>query len=67
MWGWGAYSDVTQIVAARRPLPIASMTSEVDEETGNFKVMWSLADNQGSSLTETTLQVWSTTQEQWIT
>jgi len=29
--------------------------------------MWSLADNQGSDLTETTLEIWSVTSQSWIT
>lgn len=60
MWGWGQYSQITQIQAATRPLQATNLVASVSE-SGNFRVEWSLADDQGSALTETTLQIWRAT------
>ena len=35
-------------------------------QTGEFRLDWTLADEQGSELLETTLQIWSSQQAIWI-
>lgn len=50
MWGWGAYSSVTTIKAATRPLMISSISASIDSLTGNPLIQWQAADNQGDDL-----------------
>jgi hypothetical protein len=66
MWGWGSYSAITSIQAATKPLTITDLMASV-VSNGDYRVDWSLADDQGSELLETHLQVWNIVTEQWIT
>jgi hypothetical protein len=65
-WGWGAYSEVTSVQAANKPLPITDLTSHIDESSGNIVLSWTLAADQSSPLTETTIELWSVSSGNWI-
>ena len=45
MWGWGAYSTVTTIKAATRPLMISSISASIESLTGNLLIQWQAADD----------------------
>lgn len=63
-WGWGVYSDVVAIIAATRPLAVDDITSSV-ESNGNFLGSWSPADDQGSDVTQYTIQIWRQVTNDW--
>ena len=44
-WGWGAYSEVSSVQAANKPLQISDLTSAVDESSGNVELSWTLAQD----------------------
>jgi len=67
MYGWSAYSEVVSIQAARIPLVVQDLSSSVVDSIGEYRLDWSLADDQGSELLEQTLEIWSESQATWIT
>jgi len=51
IFGWGPYSLVTSIKAAREPgKPLAPVTS-IDAVTGNLAIEWTAADARGDAIT----------------
>jgi hypothetical protein len=50
IWGWGVYSEEFEILAAKIPLMVDDLTASVVIGTGNYRVDWTEADDQGSDL-----------------
>ena len=44
IWGWGAYSEVVIIKAARIPEQMTAPATSVDSETGDFVISWTQPD-----------------------
>lgn len=67
IFGWGPYSLVTQIKAAREPgTPIAPVTS-IDAATGHFAIEWTAPDARGDAITAYLLEIADKTGLVWNT
>ena len=51
IWGWGAYSTIVTIKAARVPSQMSAPATSIDVSTGDLVVSWIQPDEQGSSIT----------------
>ena len=57
IFGWGPYSPVTQIQAAREPgLPEAPVTS-IDPASGGVTITWTAPDARGSNITDYKIEI----------
>jgi len=57
IFGWGPYSPVTQIQAAREPgKPIAPVTS-IDSVKGGMAITWTAPDARGSAITSYKIEI----------
>lgn len=57
IFGWGPYSVVTNIKAAREPgTPVAPITS-IDAATGDFAIDWTAPDARGDAITAYVIQI----------
>lgn len=67
IFGWGPYSLVTQIKAAREPgTPIAPVTS-IDAATGYFAIDWTAPDARGDAITAYLVEIADHTGLVWNT
>ena len=66
IWGWGVYSEETAILAARVPLAVTGLQASVVAANGDYRVDWTLADDQGSELQATEVDIWSVTLADWV-
>ncbi|MEI7746939.1 MAG: hypothetical protein WCJ28_05325, partial [Actinomycetota bacterium] len=67
IFGWGPYSLVTQIKAAREPgTPLAPVTS-IDAATGHFAIEWTAPDARGDAITAYLLEIADKTGLVWNT
>ncbi len=57
IFGWGPFSDVTYIQAARAPdAPLAPVTS-IDAATGGLVITWQAPNNAGSAITSYVINI----------
>ena len=57
IFGWGPYSPVTQIKAAREPgQPLAPVTS-IDPITGDLAIDWTAPDARGDAITKYIVEI----------
>lgn len=67
IFGWGPYSLVTYIQAAREPgVPIAPTTS-IDSVSGGVAIAWTAPDARGSNITSFKIEIESKTGSIWST
>jgi len=51
-WGWGAFSDIVSIKAAKFPAKMVAVTSSIDPVTGGMKIMWLAPYNNEQPITK---------------
>ena len=66
IWGWGVYSQETSILAARVPLKPTDLVASIVESTGAFRLDWEIADDQGSELLATEVDLYSVSLDSWV-
>lgn len=67
IFGWGPYSAVTEIKAAREPgVPAAPVTS-IDPVTGGVTIEWTAPDARGDSITAYKIEIADKTGTTWST
>lgn len=65
IFGWGPYSSVTEIKAAREPgLPVAPVTS-IDSATGGVAIEWTAPDARGDTITSYKIEIADKTGTTW--
>ena len=65
IFGWGPYSTVVYIQAAREPdVPIAPVTS-IDSVAGGVAIAWTAPDARGSDITEYLIEISDSTGASW--
>lgn len=65
IWGWGVYSEEKEIKAATRPLQPTDVTASI-VESGNFRIEWVKADNQGDELLSTVVEIQKADDLSWV-
>jgi len=57
IFGWGPYSSVTEIKAAREPgVPVAPVTS-IDSASGGVTIAWTAPDARGDTITSYKIEI----------
>jgi large repetitive protein len=54
-WGWGEFSSVTTILAAKAPSQVASPSTAIDSSTGGVSITWTAPASNGSPITAYTV------------
>ena len=65
VWGWGVYSDVTTVKAAREPLKMTNVATSVDAATGDLVISWQEPNIQGDAITEYLVEIANKDQSTW--
>jgi len=66
IWGWGAYSAVTSIKAAKIPFTMLAPTTSVDALTGGLQIDWVEPDTSGEPITEYLIEIQKNGEDTWI-
>lgn len=57
IWGWGAYSTISTIKAARVPIQMSAPATSVDADSGDLVISWTQPDPQGSAITSYFIEI----------
>lgn len=67
IFGWGPYSAVTYIKAAREPDVPAAPTTSIDSETGGVEIAWIAPDERGDTITSYLIEIANKAGDSWTT
>jgi len=67
IFGWGPYSAVTYIKAAREPDVPAAPTTSIDSETGGIAITWTAPDERGDTITAYLIEIANKAGDSWTT
>ena len=59
IWGWGGYSSIVNIKAAKVPGQMSAPATSVDASSGDLVISWTQPDTQGSAITSYLIEVGS--------
>lgn len=66
IFGWGPYSQVTYIQAAREPAKPAAPTTSIDPATGGVMITWTAPDAQGAAISAYKIEIADKAMTTWI-